>query len=448
MYPQSPPLRLLGSIVLVLALGSSLSLAQAQDGASFPEDESEIDDVYVLPDIPVSRFQNELLPEHAIADDRGMMLGGIGSDLWHGSGDDADNFWAVTDRGPNVEVEVDDEDRRIFPVPEFTPLILHLSVDDEAIDVVDAIAIVNERGEPVTGLPNLAQDGEPFDVTADEVLAFNEDGLDVEGFVRTADGQFWLADEYRPSLIKVDATGEVLARYVPEEVELPRAGYPVEDTLPAIYGKRQENRGFEGLALSGDERTLYAVLQSPLGNPSADAGEDSRNGRILAVDTASGEPVAEYVYRFEAAHEFEELDQDELKLSALVWLDDARLLALERTDLVARLYVLDLAEATDILGTDWDTPADDDHPDRALETQGEDALRAAGVVPLKKSLLTYLEALPGMPDKIEGVAVIDEDHVAVINDNDFAIGDFDADGRHRGTGIPSRLLVIETPDLR
>jgi hypothetical protein len=73
MYPKSPPLRLLGSIVLVLALGGSLSLARAQQGTSFPEDESEIDDddVYVLPDISLSRLQNELLPEHAIADDRG-----------------------------------------------------------------------------------------------------------------------------------------------------------------------------------------------------------------------------------------------------------------------------------------------------------------------------------------------------------------------------------------
>jgi hypothetical protein len=92
---------------------------------SFPEDESEIKDVYVLPDIPLSRFQNELLPEHAIADDRGMMLGGIGSDLWHGSGDDQDEFWGVTDRGPNDEIKVkvggEKETRRTFPVPEFTP---------------------------------------------------------------------------------------------------------------------------------------------------------------------------------------------------------------------------------------------------------------------------------------------------------------------------------------
>ena len=122
------------------------------------------------------------------------------------------------------------------------------------------------------------------------------------------------------------------------------------DTVPETYAKRQQNRGFEGLALSGDERTLYAVLQSPLGNPSSGAGEDSRNGRILPVDTASGVPVAAYVYRFEAAHEFEELDQDELKLSALVWIDESRLLALELTDMVARLYLLDLSEATDVLG--------------------------------------------------------------------------------------------------
>jgi hypothetical protein len=122
---KSPPLQLLGSIVLVVALGGSLSLARAQQGTSFPEDESEIKDVYVLPDIPLSRFQNELLPEHAIADDRGMMLGGIGSDLWHGSGDDQDEFWGVTDRGPNDEIKVkvggEKETRRTFPVPEFTP---------------------------------------------------------------------------------------------------------------------------------------------------------------------------------------------------------------------------------------------------------------------------------------------------------------------------------------
>ena len=65
-------------------------------------------------------------------------------------------------------------------------------------------------------------------------------------------------------------------------------------------------------------------------------------------------------------------------------------------------------------------------------------MSAAGEVPLAKSLLTHLEALSEVPDKIEGVAIIDEDHVAVVNDKDFAIGHFDEDGRRQGMGTTSR----------
>ena len=35
--------------------------------------------------------------------------------------------------------------------------------------------------------------------------------------------------------------------------------------------------------------------------------------------------------------------------------------------------------------------------------------------------------------------------VAVLNDNDFAIGEFDAEGRHVGSGVPSALLILDAP---
>ena len=66
----------------------------------------------------------------------------------------------------------------------------------------------------------------PFDKDAEEELALNPDGLDAEGLVRTADGGFWLAEEYRPSLLKIDATGKVVARYIPAGVELRGGGIP------------------------------------------------------------------------------------------------------------------------------------------------------------------------------------------------------------------------------
>jgi hypothetical protein len=252
--------------------------------------------------------------------------------------------------------------------------------------------------------------------------------------VRTADGEFWLAEEYRPSLVRVDASGTVLERYVPEGVALPDAGYPVAATLPAIYQQRANNRGFEGLALSGDERTLYAVLQSPLAHPNDDAGDESRAGRILAIDVASGQPVSEYVYHFEDADDFDctpdenRCDPNDMKLSGIVWIDEATLLVLERTDQEARLYHVDLRGASDILGSAWD----DLDTSPSLE-EFENPVEA-GVTPLPKSLLVALEALPQMPDKIEGVAVVDKETLAVINDNDFNVS---------GDEVPSQLLLIQ-----
>jgi hypothetical protein len=427
-----------------LLLSQSLAASNAQEATPLADSQAAIMATFTLPDIPLASLQNKALPDHPIANDRGMLLGGVGSDLWQGPDDAEDEFWMVTDRGPNGQIEVDGENRRTFPVPDFTPLILHVQAKDGAIAVLDVIPIVNQEGSPVTGLSNLAGiDEEPWDFAAAKNLEDNPDGLDVEGLVRTAEGEFWLADEYRPSLVKVDATGKVLTRYVPEGVALPGAGYPVEATLPALYATRQINRGFEGVALSRDGHTLYALLQSPLANPDGDIGEASRVGRILAVDTTSGKPVAEYAYPFEDAHEFdpavEQGDQNQMKLSGLVWLDNSTLLALERTDEIARLYTLDLSAATNILGSAWDDPT----TSPSLEAQADPA--AAGVAPIAKTLLVDLEALPDMPDKIEGVAVVDDETVAVSNDNDFDIGEFDESGRNMGEGKKSELLVIHTP---
>jgi hypothetical protein len=424
--------------VVGILIGGSLSLVEAQRGTPDAAHDVAIIATYTLPDIPLADLQNDVLPDHPIGDDEGLFLGGVGSDLWHDRDAPEHEFWLVTDRGPNLEVEVevasDTEERRTFPVPDFTPLILQVRSADGALTVLDAIPIINSRGEPVTGLSNLMDaDETPFDSTGEKRLDFNQGGLDVEGLVRTADGEFWLADEYRPSLVHVNASGTVLERYVPEGVALPEAGYPVAATLPAIYDQRANNRGFEGLALSGDERTLYAVLQSPLAHPNEDAGEESRAGRILAIDVASGQSVSEYVYQFEDADEFDctpdenRCDPDDMKLSGIVWIDEATLLVLERTDQEARLYLVDLSGASDILGSAWDDP----NTSPSLE-ELEDPI-AAGVTPLPKTLMVTLDALPQMPDKIEGVAVVDTETVAVINDNDFNVS---------GDEVPSQLLLI------
>jgi hypothetical protein len=432
---------LLSTSALTLALLAPLAVVQAQDAtpAASPVAGGVVA-TYALPDVPLAEVEGTL----SIADDHGIFLGGIGSDLWHDPSAPGDEFWVITDRGPNSEVEIDGETRRTFPVPDFTPLILHLKAENGTLSILEVIPLTTSDGASVTGLSNLAgPDEAPFDFTGTELVPYNEAGLDTEGMVRTSDGGFWLAEEYRPSVLKVAPDGEVLARYIPEGEALPNAGYPVEATLPAIYGERRSNRGFEGLAISGDESTLYALLQSPLNNPDQDTGAASHNGRILAIDAATGRPTAEYVYPFEPVATFDPEqdadDQGQMKLSGIVWLDDQTLLVLERTDPVARLYAVDLAGATNVLGTAWDDPA----TTPSLEATTD--LAAAGVTPLSKTLWLDLEAVPGMPDKIEGVALVDDATVAVINDNDFAIGEFDDAGRHIGTRVPSTLFILQAP---
>lgn len=402
------------------------------------EKSASVKAAYALPDLPLGAFQNARWPA-SISNDRKIFLGSIGSDLWRSPKDPEGEFWTLTDRGPNGQIKVDGENRRTFPVPEFNPAIVKVKLEGGTIRVVETIQIVTASGKPVTGLPNTeGRDETPYDYSASKKLSFNPNGLDTEALVQTATGDFWIAEEYGPSIVKVDRSGKVLKRYIPEGVKLEGADYAVVPTLPAIYGKRKINRGFEGLALSGDGKTLYAALQSPLSNPDKKTGDASRNTRILVFDIASEKATAEYVYRFDASKEFDPLHSapDEMKVSSLVFIKSDTLLVLERTDWVAKLYLVDLGKATNTLGGKWD--------DLAAAPSLEDLkdLADAGVEPLPKTLLVNLKELGGIPEKIEGVAVVDANTIAISNDNDNDVGDFDADGNNVGKGVKNKILLI------
>jgi Esterase-like activity of phytase len=151
--------------------------------------------------------------------------------------------------------------------------------------------------------------------------------------------------------------------------------------------------------------------------------------------------TAEYAYRFEVAKDFEnnpKTPPDEMKLSGVVFLNPTTLLILERTDLVARLYSVDLGKATNILNTKWDN---------LKTTPSLEALEdptAAEVRVLPKTLVIDLKQFAEMPDKIEGVAVIDRNTIAVSNDNDFDSEEsqYDADGNNIGKGKKTKILII------
>jgi hypothetical protein len=403
--------------------------------------EDKVTDIYTFPNIPIKEFHNQVLPG-SVADDRKVLLGSVGSDLWHGPTDPRDEFWMVTDRGPNGQIKVNGTNRRTFWVPEFNPMILRVKSQGKEVRILEALPIVGQSGKPVTGLPNLKGMNEtPYDYSAHELLNFNPNGLDTEGLVRTTAGDFWIAEEYGPSLVHLDRTGKVLKRYIPEGLKLEGTDYPVANGLPAIYGKTKTNRGFEGLALSNDEKTLYIALQSPLLNPDRKTGNVSRNTRVLVFDIATEKVTAEYVYRFDVSSEFDlnlKNRPDEMKVSGVAFLNPTTLLMLERTDHVAKLYSVDISKATNILNTRWD----DAKTAPALEALDDPALAQVRVLP--KSLVLDLSSLHGMPEKIEGIALLDRHTIAAANDNDFdseARKD-DAKDNDIGKARKSQILVI------
>ena len=271
---------------------------------SNPQSPDKIIAEFTLSDLPISKVQNALIPA-SIQNDRGFFLGGLGSGLWRSSTDPQNEFWMVTDRGPNAKVIVNGQLRRTFPIPEYTPVLIRVRTANNEIHVEQVIPLRGSSDKPIVGLSNLeGEDESPYDFEAKTALDYNPSGLDPEDLIRTSKGEFWLADEYRPSLVRVSPEGRVLTRYIPQGIELEGADYPVAATLPAVYARRKLNRGFEGLALSPDQTTLYAVLESPLANPDTLTSDNSRNTRVLAFDIATERPVAEYIYQLEEVSYF------------------------------------------------------------------------------------------------------------------------------------------------
>lgn len=349
-------------------------------------------------------------------------------------------LWAITDRGPNGTREEAAGRRRTLIDPGFVPALVRLDLDpvagrSAAVARVGAILpLANRGGRPLSGRPNGVGRDEPIVAHGGgEPIPPDPDGIDPEGVVRLRDGSFWIAEEYRPSLLEVSADGRGRARFVPEGGAIPDAGMEIHEVLPAAYGSRRDNRGFEALAVSPDESRLWILLQSPLDHPVADAAASTGNVRLLAFDVARRRPAAEHLYRLGDPSAAGFLDRGappaDGKLCAIAAIAAARLLVLEQSaEGVARLYDCSLAGASDTLGRE-----------APLETVAD--LPAAGIVPVGKLLVADLSPLlPAMardvagaaaaagghagdtpPLKLEGLTILGPRHVAIVNDDDFGV---------------------------
>ncbi|MBC7462743.1 MAG: esterase-like activity of phytase family protein [Actinobacteria bacterium] len=388
----------------------------------FAADGPELISTAVLPEIALKAASNSAIA-NSVENDQGILVGGV-SDLYHVPGDAADIFYVVTDRGPNNDtVQPDKSSGTGFVVPTFSPIIMKVQLSGATVKILETIAITTGNGAGVTGLPNVkGYDTVPTDVrgiTANSLYSLA--GLDAEGLVKTATGDFWTVDEYAPSLVQLSSKGVVTKRYVPKGWKGDPTTFKAVKTIPEIYLKRKANRGFEALALSPDGRTLFVGLQSPLLNPTRAVGDASLATRILRFDIRAKVFTGEFVFGFEkvSAVDAKATKNSDLKLSAMVALDSNTLLVQERTDNSFLLSTFTIDETANILGSKWDfaatTPSLESYTGVGTNAEVEKLIAAS-----TKKIVFNSTSIPTMPGKIEGFAVLDAQRIVVVNDNDFS----------------------------
>lgn len=384
-----------------------------------------------------------------------ILLGGF-SGLWIDAVNAATGeltLWANTDRGPNLEpVNVDGDAalERPFALPGFQPRIVTFTYNPttNALARTGEILLRKPDGSPLTGLPNIQgvgtglryTDEQPVDLFGN-TIANDPLGGDLEGVVRTTNGNIWMCDEYRPALYKFDASGLMLDRFVPAGSN----AYGVQvgtEAFPAVYAQRRDNRGFEAIAVW--DNFVYCFVQSPLDNPDVanDANSKaSRNTRIAKFDTNTNTVVAEYIYVLEGGASD--------KIGDACSFAPGKFLVVERDSATGsaslkKIFQIDLAGATDVSTL---SPAIAG-PGGTLDKMTPAQLATAGIVPAAKTLHVDLAAVgyASYGDKVEGLAMRDPSTLFVINDNDFrmplsfdlATGTFPANP----TAVPTTLGMI------
>lgn len=387
-----------------------------------------------LPTLEQFPISQDLLNANSLGttlDGEDIALGGLSGLFFEGI-DENGNFAFVThpDRGPDAgteDVNGDGVDERIFKLPEFQPELVRFSLNPTTgeISITERIGLFQSDGTtPLTGLTNLDGDdggSNPADLNGN-LLDFDPLGADLEGVViNPNDGTYWLVDEYRPAIYHFDAEGVLIDRFVPAGTAAAAGqaeGTYGSETLPAEYATRRDNRGFEAVALDTDSGILYGFIQTPLGNDGTgefnrDVSDDSQVIRILGIDPATGNPVSEYVYLLQDPAIGNNVD----KIGDATYAGDGKFFVVERdssVDSTAQKFIfeVDLAGATNVLGLDLG--------DRTLEQLTPDELVAAGVQPVNKLKVTNLPSLGYLPsDKPEGLALLPDGSLAVLNDNDF-----------------------------
>jgi hypothetical protein len=360
-----------------------------------------------------------------------------------------DSFYTISDRGPAPDfVDADGKAYKTWIIPNFGPHLITVRLMPNGSAKIDEVKpLKRPNGGHITGLPTTKPATDvPYDANLD-LLPFDEDSLDAEGVTIDPWGNFWVCEEYKPSVAMIAPNGKVQLRLVPAGTLTGLEQVPTYDVLPAVLAKRRSNRGMEGIAASADG-ILYAILQRPLSNPNRAAGDANGNVRLVAINLNTlfnnipAPLVRQYLYRIPVI-------PNNVTLSDLFSTGPGRLLVPERaTD---KLFEIDVTGATDL------TPLEDattgrliSDPTKTLEQLNTAGLAALGVVPVSKTVvLDSMMAIDPLLEKVEGVCVVGNS-IVLTYDNDFNVAEaasIPANPNTNGPFVQLKLLGANYPKI-
>ena len=387
------------------------------------------------------QYTEEVLAEIVLPGGTMRLTRSLASGLTRAPGDPAGVFWGIGDRGPNIGPMAAAErygvgwlrglsgidGAKVMPLPLTGPALARFRIAGDVVLLEEVADLADSSGAAIGGLPvpgAAHAEAEPVFNLGGQPLALAPGGADSEGIAALADGSFWIAEEYGPSLLRVSRSGEVLCRWVPRGLQPCFAGalYPVVEALPWLASTRKLNRGFEGVAASADGRDLYAAFQSPLAHPDRAAHLASSHVRIWHLAGSNGALLGEYVYPLDPPESFRRdnaegpVARDDIKLAELQLDGSGGLLVMERVTASTKIYRVGLPEALRAPPTLAD-PAT--RP--TLEQQSRAELQAAEVPLLEKQLLFSSDDHPQVCPDLEGMVLIGPGHLLLSNDSDYGI---------------------------
>lgn len=239
--------------------------------------------------------------------------------------------------------------------------------------------------------------------------------FDPESMQVGKDGTFWFGDEFGPYLLHTDAQGRLLESPIPT----PGVKSPSNPTLAGEKPNLADSKGYEGMAISPDRRTLYPMLEG-----------------AVEQDTNAGRPEARRIYqvsakqgRFTGRRWTYRMEDKGHAVGDFIAVNSTQFLVIERDNTQGAEASFKRIYAVDLKDTD---------PQGYLRKRlVVDLMKVADPKNLGRQGNTF--TFPFFT--IEDVELVDADTIAVMNDNNFPA----AGGRSTTEPDQNEFITIDLP---